>query len=656
MQTNVLERVRALEEDIERCIDSIVQQGLFAASVTNARHRILLDHFTVQQAELVKMTAEKLLDVYLDEDDIVEAQKAPANSKEDVAAAYKEFARKLSDILKAHRTDDDLPPIRSELNMPNPKLLNDLFTLNERFGACFDMDKHYARYSAFMVHTKTIAEACESGDVAAEMLAELAPLTPSSILRWSPLWPGRLDFFRFPKALPQILLHETEAHRKVVGFGLYKTFVKETLAYLVGFYHRVNPLNGATLERLLAEVDDGAEEYWSALLAAKDEVASVAVTAATGSGDADGDAEKEEDREGKEVGEAMSVDGARPEAAQRRKVTARIAVENKVSCGLTIPPSLRRHTKNYSIWPIAMIEKLIASTAGTRRENAVDTNDEGRGASAERHEQTAASTEASSAVGYPISLSEVKAVCIEEAKAAALLHSLLFSALENTERTMLRDYSRTMDELESDRVQAEEEFLASLAEVQKNSASTMEGTVAHAAQYNLQLSRKDSKGKATDGPNPRYGRGLSGPGVVAASAVVAAAAPQKEPETEEEELIGENGEPIPRWLAQLHQLDKVFKCDVCGGTVYKGPKVFREHFGADRHAEGLRRLGVTQHLKSFEGITSIRGVVELRDKLSASENSFRKRLRDNMDHEEIRDGRGRVLSGKAYERRQTSRR
>lgn len=633
MQTNVLERVRALEADIEKCIDSVVQQEVFATSITNERHRILLDHFKIQQADIVKATAEKLLDAYLDEDDIVEVQNAPADSADDTAAALKEFEAKLADIREYHRTHNDLPPVKNELNRPNPKMLDDLFTLNEHYGACLDLEAHYTRYSAFMVHTKTIAEACEGGDVHAETAA---PLAPSSVQTWAPLWPGRLDFFRFPKALPQVLLHETEAHRKIVGFGLYKTFVDELLAYLVDFYGRVNPLKRHTLERLFAEVENDGEEYWAALLAAKAEVASVAAAAA---------ASPDNEEAGEEAAGQPETAEER-EALRHRKVAARLYVEGKVSCGLTVPPSLRRHAKNYSLWPVTMVEKLFHTA----------TESEQTGKRAEDAAESGKEKPAAIKADYPASLAEVKTLCMTEAKAAALLNSLLFSALENTDRTLLRDYSRTMEELENDRARAKEEFLASLEEVERNSASTLEGTVAHAAQYSLQLSLEDKKRNFISPSNSRYGREHGGPAGVGAAAAVAAdvAAPEKEEEVEE--FVDENGRPIPRWLAKLHQLDKIFRCDVCGGTVYKGPKVFREHFGAERHAEGLRQLGVTQHLKSYEGITSIREVVELRDKLNASERSFRKRLRDNVDHEEIQDGRGLVLSGRAYELRQNSRR
>ncbi|CAG9578415.1 putative splicing factor 3a [Leishmania major strain Friedlin] len=622
MQTNVLERIRALEADIERCIDSIVQQDLFAASIENERHRILLDHFTLQQVGIVRSTAEKLLDVYLDEDDIVQVQNAPAESPDNIAAAVKEFEAKIADIREYHHIYRDLPPVKDELAVPSPRLLDDIFTVHERYGACFDMDAHYNRYSAFMVHTKTLAEGCVSAS--AEVKKELAPLSPSSVLKWSSMWPGRLDFFSFTKALPQLLLHEVEAHRKIVGFALYKPFVAELLAYLEGFYRRIHPLKPAALERLMAEVESDAEKYWASLVEVKAEVTSVAATtAAASTEDEQADVQDVEDErvEEREAGGAAGSSSKGQTAAP-----VRIAVGNKVACGLAIPPSLRQHVKKFSLWPLPLIEKLIEDVG-----QASGTSD-GAVASTSK---------------LPTSVADVKMVCLMEAKAAALLQSFLYTTLETTNTSLLRDYSRTLEELENDREVAEQEFLDSLEEVRKNSADTMEGTVAHAAEYNLKLALEDSKGSRRG----RHGK-ASAPAPVAA----APAAPELPLEEEEEQLIGENGEPIPRWLAQLHQLDKMFRCDVCGGTIYKGPKVFREHFGAERHAEGLRRLGVMHHLKSYEGITSIRQVVEMREQLTGGESGFRKRLRDNTDNEEIQDARGHVVTAKEYLRLQQRRR
>ncbi|CAJ1007250.1 Pre-mRNA-splicing factor SF3A3, of SF3a complex, Prp9 [Leishmania naiffi] len=619
MQTNALERIRALEADIERCIDSIVQQGLFADTIKNERHRILLDHFTLQQAGIVRYTAEKLLDVYLDEDDIVQAQNAPAGSPDNIAAAVKEFEAKIADIREYHHTYRDLPPVRDELAVPNPRLLDDVFTVQERYGACFDVDAHYNRYSAFMVYTKSLAEECASASAATKK--GLAPLVPSSLLKWSSMWPGRLDFFSFTKALPQVLLHEVEAHRKVVGFALYKTFAAELLTYLEDFYRRTHPLKPAALERLMTEVESDAEKYWASLLESKAEVTSIA--AAVSSEDEQTDVQ---DADGGRANDGEAGGTAGSSSKGRAVAPARIAVENKVACGLTIPPSLRHQVKKFSLWPLPLIERVVQGV-----EQASDTSH----------------SAAASASMYPASLADVKMVCIMEAKAAALLQSLLYTTLETTNKTLLRDYSRTIEELENDREVAEQEFLNSLEEVRQNSADTMEGTVAHAAEYNLKLALADSKGSA---------RGQLGKASALAPGVPAPTAPELLLEEEEEQLIGENGEPIPRWLAQLHQLDKMFRCDVCGGAIYKGPKVFREHFGAERHAEGLRRLGVTHHLKSYEGITSIRQVVEMRERLTDGEGSFRKRLRDNTDNEEIQDARGHVVTAKEYLRLQQRRR
>ncbi|KAG5472778.1 hypothetical protein LSCM4_02101 [Leishmania orientalis] len=623
MHTNVLERIRALEADIERCIDSVVQQDLFAASIENERHRILLDHFTLQQAGIVRSTAEKLLDAYLDEDDIVQVQKAPADSPDDIAAAIKEFEAKIADIREYHHTYRDLPPVKNELAVPDPRLLDDVFTVRERYGACFDMDAHYNRYSAFMVYTKTLAEGCASAS--AEANKEAAPLSPSSIFMWSSMWPGRLDYFSFTKTLPQLLLHEVEAHRKVVGFALYKPFVAELLAYLEHFYRRIHPLKPGALERLMTEVEGDAEKYWAALEEAKTEVTSVAAAAAAAAALTESKLATVQDAEDEraENGEADGAAGSLPKV--KGAAAARISVENKVTCGLAIPPSLRQHVKKFSLWPLPLIEGLLRDA-----ELASSTSD-------------CVATHASK---YPASLADVKMVCVMEAKASALLQSLLYTTLETTDKTLLRDYSRTIEELESDRELAEQAFLDSLSEVRKNLADTMEGTVAHAAEYNLKLALEDSKGSR---------RGRHGKANAPTPAVPATTAAEQ-PLEEEQQLIGENGEPIPRWLAQLHQLDKMFRCDVCGGTIYKGPKVFREHFGAERHAEGLRRLGVMHHLKSYEGITSIRKVVEMRERLAGGESGFRKRLRDNTDNEEIQDARGHVVTAKEYLRLQQRRR
>ncbi|KAK7201065.1 splicing factor 3a [Novymonas esmeraldas] len=619
MHTNVLERVRALEADVERCVDSIVQQDLFAATITNERHRILLQHFTLQQAAIVRDTAEKLLDAYLDEDDLEQAQAAPANGPDDVAAALKEFEARIADIREYHHTYRDLPPVRNELAVPDPRLLDDIFTPTERYGACFDMDAHYARYSGFMVHTRTLADEC--GSAPADAAPGVAPLSPSFIVKCALMWPGRVDFFGFTKALPQILLREVEAHRKLVGFAEYKVFVAELLAYLEGFYRRTHALKPDALERLVSEVESDAEEYWAALVAAKSEVTVSAAASATDGAGEEGEVE-EAGEEGDGHGSGGGAVAVLSSSKARAAPPARIAVDNKVACGLTIPASLRRHVKKFSLWPLTTIEKLLQDSP------------------------------ASASSRYPASLDDVKAVCVMEATAAALLQSLLYATLEATDKTLLRDYSRTMEELESDREVADEAFRSSLEEVQQNSASTVEGTVAHAAEYNLKLALEDSK--ATN--RNRAGGPTGGAAAAAVQPAFRASAPLAEEAEEAQQLLGENGEPIPRWLAQLHQLDKMFRCDVCGGAIYKGPKVFREHFGAERHAEGLRRLGVTQHLKSYEGITSIRQVVEMRDRLAGEESGFRKRLRENTDNEEVQDARGHVVTVKEYQRLQQRRR
>lgn len=624
MQTNILERIRSLEADIEKDIDSIVQQELFASSITNDRHRILLDHFVLQHTSSIHATAEKLLDAYLDEDDIEEAQSAPSEGSDVIVAAMKSFEAKIADIREYHHTYRDLPPIQNGLDNVEPKLLDDIFAVNERYGECFDLNASYNNYSRFMVYTKALAEACsdDHSSLTESQQKELGTIATSSVAQWSRLWSGRLDFFHFTKTLPQLLLQEVEAHRKIVGFRHYQRFVMDLLAYLSDFYLRIYPLKRDALDRLLLSVESDGEIFWAALIAEKaavqhDAAASSSPSFIPGEGSSVKAAEAEAGEGRGEVGDGIDANG-------HTGGTMRVALGNKLSCGLTVPPSLRRYVKSYSFWPIAMIEQLLSKEAALHPQGMTD---------------------ADAAVHLlPCDMAEVKKICFAEAQAAALLQSLLFKTLAQTEAMQLRDYSKTVEELEMERWRRERDFMASIEEVMKHTTSTIDGTVARAsaAAFDLRLaidSSDDEADKAAEEANQKRSNTAGG-----------------ETAAEQQEMLGEDGQPIPRWLVQLQQLDKTFVCDVCGGTVYRGPKVFREHFAAERHAEGLRRLGVTRNLKDFEGISSIREVIDMRDQLSKDELGFRKRLRENADNEEIQDVRGRVVTAKDYERLQQQRR
>lgn len=560
MESGVLERIRGFEVDIEKSIDSIVRQQFFTAEITNARHRILIEHFIVQQLAAIKHTSDKLLDAYLDEDEIIDAERAPSEGQEVLAMAMKQFEAKIADIREYHQTYRDLPPMCNELLQPDPKLLENLFSLRERFGSRLDLEAHYNRYSTFMVSTSSLGSVGEDKltQQGGGLLSVLDGDLSSRVARLVVAWPGRLEYFRFVPEIPIIVVSGMDAGRKLVCFGAYRHFVSELLTYLIDFHARQHPLSDE-VPRLMADTENDCEEFWTALVSEKNKMILVAEATANGT--------------------------SLPHGA-------------KTSCEVIVPPPLRKYMKNFSMWPLTLVDELVEAAADLQTKFG------------ERL-----------AENLPRSIADVKHVCMTEAKIAALLQSLLFETLQKTEKSLLRDYSKTAEELELDRLRAENEFTESLDSIQKHFANSMEGTVEHTAQAHLQQDflKPSSMMAVPEEASPLPGGNF----------------------------IGEDGRPIARWLVQLQQLEKTFVCEVCGGTVYKGPKVFREHFGAERHAEGLRRLGITQNLKDYEGIASIRTAIDMRDRLSAP-SAFRRRLRNDKEMEEIQDGHGKVLTNKEY--------
>ncbi|EKF37857.1 splicing factor 3a, putative [Trypanosoma cruzi marinkellei] len=530
----VLEKIRLFEADIEHHIDNIVQQKLLA-DVSNRRHQILRDHFILQEAEAIAPIADKLLDLYLDQDDIVAVQEAPSEGDDVLSAALKEFEAQIADIREYHRTFRDLPPVKTDLDHPDAAAMEQLFSVGERYGSCLDLEPHYHRYSNFMLTTSKRAQ--EEGDAVGSA------------------WEGRVGYFAFVPAIPSIILHDIDAHRKLYGFLQYKEFVDELLAYLIGFHDRVKVMEKDVLLSSLARCDTDAEEYWSKLMEHKKAVVK------SGSGN----------------------NG--------------VSAADKTASSLIVPPPLRKYTKAFALWPITHLESMIV---------------EGMKATSP-------------------SLAEVKTVIHAEGKIAMLLQTLLFDTLKETEKVLLRDYSKTAEELEWERKHLQEEFLQSVEEARKKSATTVEGSVAQAAQYDVvaTLNPKDAEN------NPKGNTAVA--------------------DDTSGQLLDRDGKPVARWLIHLQQLHKKFYCEVCGGTVYVGPKAFKDHFGAERHAEGLRRLGVTVHLREYAGISSIRKVIEMRDKVISNTASIRKRLHEDQEGEEMQDAQGNVITAGAYKRFQISR-
>ncbi|RHW72139.1 splicing factor 3a [Trypanosoma brucei equiperdum] len=535
----VLEKIRLFEADIERHIDSIVQQ-LLIEDISNKRHQLLRDYFIIQQAEAVEPIAEKLLDIYLDQDDIVSAQEAPAEGEAVYSNALKEFEARIADIREYHRTFRDVPTVKCELDLPDVNALDNVFTLAERYGSCLDLEAHYHRYSNFMLSTSK--RALETNHTVGTA------------------WPGRVEYLTFVTSVINIILNDVDPYRKVYGFWSYKEFVEELLKYLVHFHKRVLVMESDVLESTLTKCDADAEEFWSKLVEHKKSVVTISSTAVALPGTA---------------GKSVS--------------------------SLHAPAPLRRYVKAFALWPITYVESVTPSE-----------------------------------IEKPPSLEEVKAVVHIEAKIVVLLQTLLFEHLQETEKILLRDYSKTVEELEWERDNMQAEFLRSVEEAKKRCATTVEGSVVQAAQHEVAVAFAPEEGKEVPTAN-----GVLAPGTKAGDT--------------NDQLLDSDGKPVARWLVCLQQLHKRFYCEVCGGTVYIGPKVFKDHFGAERHAEGLRRLGVTLHLKNYEGISSIRKVIEMRDKVMGNSRSLRKRIHADQEDEEMQDAQGNVITAGAYRKFQMSR-
>jgi splicing factor 3A subunit 3 len=106
-----------------------------------------------------------------------------------------------------------------------------------------------------------------------------------------------------------------------------------------------------------------------------------------------------------------------------------------------------------------------------------------------------------------------------------------------------------------------------------------------------------------------------------------------------------DGKPIPYWLFKLHGLNHYYPCEICGGESYRGRRNFELHFGDQKHAAGMKSLGIP-NTKHFHGITSIDDTRELWKTLQSklSESQF-----DNAREEEYEDSHGNVLSRTTYE-------
>lgn len=104
--------------------------------------------------------------------------------------------------------------------------------------------------------------------------------------------------------------------------------------------------------------------------------------------------------------------------------------------------------------------------------------------------------------------------------------------------------------------------------------------------------------------------------------------------------LGWDGKPIPYWMYKLHGLNHEFKCEICGGATYKGPRAFERHFTDQTHVSGLRRLGIG-YSKSFMMVTRIQDALQLQERLHGRQSQ----LEFDRDREvEVEDNNGNVMN------------
>lgn len=110
--------------------------------------------------------------------------------------------------------------------------------------------------------------------------------------------------------------------------------------------------------------------------------------------------------------------------------------------------------------------------------------------------------------------------------------------------------------------------------------------------------------------------------------------------------LGWDGKPIPYWLYKLHGLNIEYKCEICGGFSYFGPRNFERHFKEWRHVYGLKCLGITQHLDEFVNVIRFEDAVALNDKIQRREAQTEWKP---DDEEEYEDREGNVYSKKQFD-------
>jgi splicing factor 3A subunit 3 len=234
MRSGVLEKIRVLEADLECCREGVVQQLLMKLS--HPRHRILRDHFVLQQSIVAKKLSDKLLDCYLDEDEIAQVKDEPTEEG-DVLEAIRDFDAKVAELREYHKRYVNARPIERTLATPDPSLLENVFTAAEQYGSYLDLQPHYQAYQSFCVESR---------------------LNGASYVA---SFPATLEMYKFVDGLPSLLLTTIPSRQKLSAFELYKTFVFGLKDYLGAFNERYKPLDQTPFSEDLEHATKGYVEF-----------------------------------------------------------------------------------------------------------------------------------------------------------------------------------------------------------------------------------------------------------------------------------------------------------------------------------------------------------------------------------------------------------
>jgi len=108
---------------------------------------------------------------------------------------------------------------------------------------------------------------------------------------------------------------------------------------------------------------------------------------------------------------------------------------------------------------------------------------------------------------------------------------------------------------------------------------------------------------------------------------------------------GWDGKPIPFWLYKLHGLNVEYKCEICAGFTYRGPRAYERHFSEWRHTYGLRCLGIANS-KDYLHITKFEDAMILHERLQARDATSGWKAEEEEEYE---DNEGNVFNKKTFD-------